>query len=243
MTSVDNVNISIARRVDNVNIYHYTLGRSFNYTKRMTNTKERYHHGDLRAALIATAAALIAEQGLESLTMRALAERVGVSRTAAYRHFADKAELLAAVAQTGFEQLLIQLQALAADPRRDRLTQLQAMGVAYIQFAVAHPTHYRLMFARGLADHQTYPALGSAGRELFTVLVTTISAGQIEGVIRRGEPRALAHVTWALVHGQASLLIEDQLADPVDADALAYLATTTLINGLRSTPAAGATAR
>ena len=78
----------------------------------MTNQAGTYHHGDLRAALLAEAAAMIAEGGAASVTMRAIGRRLGVSRAAAYRHFADKTALLVAVATDGFNRLKGRLQAI-----------------------------------------------------------------------------------------------------------------------------------
>lgn len=198
----------------------------------MIKKGEQYHHGDLRTALVSVAADMIGEAGVEAVTMRALSERIGVSRTAAYRHFRDKSALLAAVAQEGFEQLLLRLQAASNAAGGDVLARLQAMGVAYILFAVEHPTHYRLMFTREADDHAAFPPFGAAARAVFDALLSTIEAGQSERAIRDGDARALAQVTWALVHGQSSLLIDRQIRGTIDPQQIARLATGTLIHGL-----------
>src|SRR5919106_3067320 len=99
-----------------------------------------YHHGDLRTALLQTAAKILEKQGLVALSLRELARLAGVSHNAPYRHFPDRDSLLAALAAEGFELLG---DALQSRPRRE-------MGEAYVEFALAHPERFRLMFG-GLA--------------------------------------------------------------------------------------------
>jgi AcrR family transcriptional regulator len=110
-----------------------------------------YHHGDLRAALIAAAAAAIERGGYENLSLRELAASLAVSRAAPYRHFVDRRALLAALAAEGFEKLTaIYRKAIAAGKTpRARLT---ASGRAYLAFAAERPQLFRLMFASDLFD-------------------------------------------------------------------------------------------
>jgi AcrR family transcriptional regulator len=194
--------------------------------------REQYHHGDLRTALLEMAAEMIATEGLESVTLRALSRRIGVSRTAPYRHFADKSALLAAVAEEGFKRLGHRLQAVEQPRGKDSLVRFQQMGVAYIQFAVDNPTHYRLMFSGQPASPETYPELATAGKAVFDILVTTIQQCQAENKIKSGEPRALAYIIWATVHGLSSLLIDKQIRNLTDVEELATFTTQTLLDGL-----------
>src|SRR5262245_12522991 len=97
----------------------------------------RYHHGDLRRALLAEAIRTIQEEGVETLTLRGVGANLGVSRTALYRHFADKSALLGAVAAEGFRMLreaLVGAVAKAPDP----LSGFEAQGRAYVRFAIEH---------------------------------------------------------------------------------------------------------
>src|SRR5262245_36443879 len=105
--------------------------------------RDRYHHGDLRRALLDEALRTIQQDGVAALTLRAIGLRLGVSRTALYRHFADKRALLSAVATEGFRLLTARLTEAwgAGGPRG-----FTAMGVAYIRFAMANASHYRVMF-------------------------------------------------------------------------------------------------
>src|SRR5688572_20608478 len=119
---------------------------------------DRYHHGDLRRALVQEAVRTIHKNGVDSLTLRAVGEQLGVSRTALYRHFADKAALLAAVAGEGFR--LFRLELLAAwQQGRNAREGFDAMGVAYVRFAIRNPSHYRIMFGGFVEIASTDPVL------------------------------------------------------------------------------------
>src|SRR5215468_305180 len=109
----------------------------------------RYHHGDLARALLHEAVRTIHRNGVEALTLRGVGDRLGVSRTALYRHFADKQALLDEVAADGFRTLRAALRG-AWDAGGGGRAGFDAMGVAYVGFAVSHPSHYRVMFG-GLA--------------------------------------------------------------------------------------------
>src|SRR5690242_7679386 len=116
--------------------------------KRTSRTPPRpYHHGNLRRALLDETLSTIRQEGVEAVTLREIGTRVGVSRTALYRHFADKRALLSAVATEGFRTLREQLTT-AWDSGTGGMASFEAMGMAYVQFAVANPTHFRVMFSR-----------------------------------------------------------------------------------------------
>src|SRR5918995_5925004 len=110
-------------------------------------TRRAYHHGNLRRGLLDEALATIRADGVDGLTLRQIGSRLGVSRTALYRHFADKRALLTAVATEGFRTLRQQLISAWEDGGRSPVGS-QAMGAAYVRFAVANPSHYRVMFSR-----------------------------------------------------------------------------------------------
>ena len=137
-----------------------------------------YHHGDLHAALVKAAAAQIERGGYESLSLRELAETVGVSRTAPYRHFADRRALLAAVALDGFERLTaIYRRAMGSGKNpRDRLA---AAGRGYLRFAAERPQMFRLMFVSDLLGGGTVPpnaALIDAAGECYFVFEKIVAA-------------------------------------------------------------------
>ena len=199
----------------------------------MSDQAGAYHHGDLRAALLAEAAAMIAEGGVASVTMRAIGQRLGVSRAAPYRHFADKTALLVAVAATGFDRLRGRLQATDAGTPRSSVERLLRIGEEYVRFAVENPAHYRLMYGKEALSREDLPELGDAAKALFEQFVGVIRAHQRIGLIKRQDPRAQAYVAWSAVHGLASLMIEGQIQGTDDIDGLTRLTTRTVLDGMR----------
>ncbi|MEL6129327.1 MAG: TetR/AcrR family transcriptional regulator [Cyanobacteria bacterium J06628_4] len=196
-----------------------------------------YHHGDLRQTLIDVALALISEnRDGKTLSMREVARRAGVSNAAPYRHFADKDALLAAVAETGFRLLTAALKAGVESVTDDPVRSLQASGVAYVKFAIAHPAYYRVMFSAFQPGESACPDLNDAGDEAFSVLVGAITQGQTANKIKPGDPQQLAWVAWSLVHGLAMLVIERQLplTDKASIAAFTELAVQTLGEGLNN---------
>ncbi len=179
---------------------------------RRMSAKRAYHHGDLRRALTRHALRLVAERGVAALTLRELARRAGVTQAAPYRHFANKAALVAAVAEEGFRSLTAAVEAALAAAPGGGTARLRATAVAYVRFALAHPAYFRVMFGRDVAASHGFRSLWDAGQESFTVLLREIEAGQRSGAFRGGDPRRAALATWSAVHGLASLAVEGLLA-------------------------------
>ena len=171
---------------------------------------DRYHHGDLRRALLEEGLRTIETQGVESLTLRTVGERLGVSRTALYRHFADKQTLLAAVGREGFRLLRLSLVEAWEHNGRGRAG-FEAMGVAYVNFAVAHPSHYRVMFGRFIESCEKDAEFIAEATSAFQVLVDSLVEQQQTGLVRRDDPLIQARMIWSLVHGIAMLVIDGQL--------------------------------
>jgi AcrR family transcriptional regulator len=172
----------------------------------------RYHHGDLRRALVAEALRTIDAYGIERLTLRRVGTTLGVSRTALYRHFADKSALLAAVAREGFHTLRLQLVDAWERCGRGRAG-FDAMGVAYMRFAIAHPSHYRVMFGGFVEACAKDDELVAEASAAFQVLVDALVSQQQASLIVRDDPQLLAQFIWAVVHGVAMLAIDGQLRD------------------------------
>ncbi len=183
----------------------------------------RYHHGDLRQALIAEALQLIQAQGVEGLTLRAIGDRLGVSRTALYRHFADKQALLAAVSREGF-RMLRDATAEAWAAHGGGRPGFEAMAGAYVDFAATHPAHYRVMFGRFIERCERDPDLVAEATGAFTVLVEALVAQQKMGIVRADDPMQLARYIWAVVHGTAMLTIDGQLDGDPNGEALTQYA-------------------
>jgi len=183
-----------------------------------------YHHGDLRRALLDEALRTIQTQGVEHLTLRTVGARLGVSRSALYRHFADKQSLLATVGKEGFRKLRQALADAWEENGHGRIG-FDAMHRAYVQFAVAHPSHYRVMFGGFIESAAKDDHFISEARGAFQVLVNALVEQQNAGDIRRDDPVLMARFVWALVHGTALLFIDGQLPEPAQRAALEpYLA-------------------
>jgi AcrR family transcriptional regulator len=171
--------------------------------------KRAYHHGDLRRALVAEAVRIIHKQGVSALTLREVGARLGVSRTAMYRHFADKSALLTAVATEGFRMLKLQLLEAWEEHGRGHKA-FNVMGHAYVRFAVTHSSHYRVMFG-GFVEESADAELAAEGRAAFQALVDAIGALQSGGEVRSYDRLQLAQFIWATVHGVAMLAIDGLL--------------------------------
>jgi AcrR family transcriptional regulator len=196
----------------------------------------QYHHGNLRRALLDEAVRTIGSEGIDALTLRAVGARLGVSRTALYRHFADKSSLLAAVARDGFQRFADDLRRAWA---RAEATErgLALMGAAYVDFAVAHPAHYRVMFTGFRRLCAKDPELEADAEASFDVLVQALKALQENGLVRRDELRSQAYYVWATVHGLAMLAIDGfgPASHSAEHRMLVTLALGRLVDGLACT--------
>jgi AcrR family transcriptional regulator len=172
-----------------------------------------YHHGALRAALIAEALLVIAEHGEAALSLRDLARRLGVSHAAPQRHFPTLDALLAAIAEEGFGLLAATVE-VAVPSSASPVDRLADAGWAYVRFALDHPNHFRVMFSGRLSQTQPSPPLQAVMSRAYSVLLGTIEAGQSAGQMADGDATELATAAWAQVHGLASLLIERRLGPP-----------------------------
>jgi AcrR family transcriptional regulator len=193
--------------------------------------RRTYHHGNLRRALLDEALATIQAEGVDALTLRGIGGRLGVSSTALYRHFADKRALLGAVATEGFRALREQLVAAWEEGGRGREAS-GAMGVAYVRFAVANPSHYRVMFSRFVDPEPQEAELAAEAGGAFQALVDAVVALQREGIVRDDDPMLVARFVWSVVHGVATLAIDGQLPEPGGVEELTQYALERLGTGI-----------
>ncbi|ASK33285.1 TetR family transcriptional regulator [Alcanivorax sp. N3-2A] len=163
-----------------------------------------HRHGNARQALVAAAEALLESTGAAGLSLRQLSEHAGLSRQAAYNHFADKQALLAELARAGFEKLEKKVRRAAA--RHAGEMALAAAGEAYIAFAQNAPAQFRLMFSRELVDISHYPDAGAAGNAAFQALVEVVAT-----LTAKERVEALSLAAWCQVHGYATLCLEASL--------------------------------
>jgi AcrR family transcriptional regulator len=170
------------------------------------NEKSRYHHGDLRTALIAEGLRLLTIEDVEQLSLRQIARNVGVSPTAVYRHFPDKQALLAALAMEGGSQLAQRqkdAQAAAGGGRAG----FDETGRVYVRFALENPALFRLMTAHSRAGNDTCPEEQRGGLGLLRRNIAALAApGTSEEIKRADFVRS-----WAIVHGLAMLMLDGQV--------------------------------
>lgn len=174
----------------------------------MPRKKEQtpYHHGDLRAALLAAAAKLLDDGGTEAVSLRECARRAGVSHAAPYRHFPTKEALLFALADEGFGWLAdAGERAMRAIPEGKPIERLDAYGVAYVHFALAHPARFRLMFAAALDPPPGTEAV--SGGRAYEILRNCVQAvfGDVDDL------DAAAAAYWSLPHGLAMLILDGRI--------------------------------
>lgn len=198
----------------------------------MTKKKDQYHHGDLRSTLLEVATGMIAEEGVENLTMRGLSQQIGVSRTALYRHFDDKSALLAAIAEEGFNQLAQGIRQKTADGDEDILSRFGKMWMGYIGFAMENPTLYSLMFGKQIFNWQDYPGLLRAGTESFNEVVELVRMCQQANQMKSGDPVKLAYVAWSMAHGLATHTIDGRGNRVGNREEVIQLAVQTLLDGM-----------
>jgi AcrR family transcriptional regulator len=178
-------------------------------------THSRYHHGDLRNALIQAATTVLVEKGAAALSLREVAKVAGVSHAAPYRHFRDKAALLRVLAQGGFERLTEVINTAAENSPYNPEQKLIEAGVAYVRNAVQHPEITRLMFAATIEPQQDRAYLAASAAS-YEALLDIIREGIEQGSFRQQPPQQLVLVAWASMHGLAMLAVASLLEVDMD---------------------------
>ena len=211
----------------------------YHSTMNSQNQLKPYHHGDLHQEILCAACDLLEENNIASLSLRAVAKRVGVSHTAPYRHFKDKESLLAGIATRGYDELARQMgNAVKAHPD-DPVAQLQEAGHQYVQLALKCPQCTQLMFSGILPCDDTYPGLKASGETAFDGLKAIIEEGQNRAQFRQGDVELLALSAWSCIHGLSLLLISGNLPEilsiPADIRILTHTVTANMLEGLKTT--------
>jgi len=200
-----------------------------------------YHHGDLRRALLDAALGILREEGAAALTLRAVARAAGVSQAAPYRHFADRAALVAGVAEESFGRLReSMLRAVERSSGGDGRRALRQIAFSYLDFAFEHPAEYRVMFGPDLTSRgENLPEGFAAARlSVFELLRQGIVRLQQAGRVRPVDPTQMALSAWALVHGLAMLTLDGQVANSggVPPREVARTATDLIMHGMAARP-------
>ena len=182
--------------------------------RRSTVEKKRgrYHHGDLRRALLDAALGMLAREGGAALTLREVARRAGVTHAAPYRHFTDKQALLAAVAEEGFRMLSSEMASSAREQVGDPRRALEAIGTAYVRFATSQRAHFQVMFGKDIDWSRDHGGLEETADDCFGVLISAVQACQTVGAVRPGDPLIPALCAWSMVHGLSELIANGQFS-------------------------------
>ena len=163
-------------------------------------TRSTYRHGNVPKAMRSAARELLESGDPDAVGLREVARRIGVSATAAYRHFASKDDMLASVAAEGFLELATALR--AASKEADSAV---AIGLAYVDFALSQRGLFRLMFGPLLSERSAYPALDRAATEAFAV----IERAGVQGKEPTKHEDATSMAAWGLIHGLSTLFVEN----------------------------------
>ena len=190
-------------------------------------SSSRYHHGDLKTALIDAANTLLKEKGIEALSLRTLASMVGVSHMAPYAHFKNKSELFQAIAASGFNALAKRQEAVNTNQTAARL--ILDYGTQYIEFALDNAPLYRLMLSQTqvtgpqqdiTASNHLSDELKTASKRPYMLLMNAFALISKD----KETQNVRAQGAWAMVHGIASLLIDGHLNIPSGMSMKAFLA-------------------
>ncbi|GAA4890291.1 TetR/AcrR family transcriptional regulator [Ferrimonas pelagia] len=182
-------------------------------------SSQRYHHGDLKQALLDQAQKMLRDEGVEAMSLRRLAAAAGVSHMAPYAHFKNKAELLQAVATEGLNALAQEMERVAESISEPAALVLE-YGVVYVEYALQHPQLYRLMLGQVGAFPDAAPdsalqsakwqALQQASKRPFRLLQGAFALVCDDEV----QTRAQALGAWSLVHGVAALITDGHIRVP-----------------------------
>ena len=212
---------------------------------------DTYHHGNLKEALIVTALTMLDTEGLEAITLRELASHLGTSRSAIYRHFNGKNDLMRAVILEGFTKLDEAIAPCFEETEQTLLARFHAMGLAYITFATTHANLYRLLFGADMSQEREavcqeerpdlHKLLNNTAdnaiveaepEDAFHRLVKIIVEAQQDKLFKAGDPILHATTIWSLLHGLSMLAIDGHLSVVDNVDKIYENSYTLLLEGL-----------
>ncbi len=214
---------------------------------------KNYHHQNLKEALIKEAFVIIKNEGIDALTLRSLTQGLGASRSAIYRHFANKEDLIKNVILAGFEELDIQFEPIFLNETISTIEKLEQMGAKYIDFAVNNPDLYRMLFGpkhkkereevcadekpdlyRLKNNQSNVNELDEMESNGFHKLVVLIVKAQEEGLFIKEEPFIISITIWSTLHGLASLIIDGHAFGEFLPQTLYQASLNSLLKGLQT---------
>lgn len=204
-----------------------------------STASRKYHHGDLRQALISAGVAIVTEEQNWNFSLREVARRAGVSHNAPYNHFAEKRDLLDAVAAVGFDTLRLDMRK-AMEGATDACVAMIAIARAYVAFAANNPALYRLMFGPELAGPDgVRPELAEiSGAGAKAVLRDVVIRGADESMFTASADDEMSIAisvlsAWSAVHGLSMLIVDNRSDAGANPEVLAQSVMTHFLEGLR----------
>lgn len=176
-------------------------------TDATSTQKQKYHHGNLREALFEAALTILARDGADALSMRTLAKELGVTSAAPYAHFKSKTDILARVAEHGFQQLTFAMIDAATGFAAPK-ARLEKMIVAFLDFSVRERSLFTIMFARDGAMFKDEPTLSMTAGKSYGLILSTLTAMDLHDEAARSAAMSL----WAMMYGTAELLLQEKVS-------------------------------
>lgn len=176
---------------------------------------KKYHHGDLKNALITAGVEILAKEGVDGLSLRKVAQHAGVSHSAPYAHFPDKQSLIAAISTEGFNQLYSELEAAISPYKKNPKKQLIKGVKAYVRFAEENTDTFKIMFSGVLEKEKDYPSFVEISSKTFKLVVGVVQGCQNAGILPTAPADLMAVSVWGQIHGIVSLALEGQVSHTV----------------------------
>jgi len=189
----------------------------------------------LREEILEAARELFLKEGVENVSMRAIAKKIEYSPTTIYLYFKDKWDLFHSLCEEAFAKLEKELEAIKTS-EDDPVECLRQGTIAYVKFGLGHPNHYRVVFMTphtGDRDN-AFQFSGSAGEKSFMYLVSHIQRGMEQGKFRQADPMLVAQTAWSMMHGLTSLLITVDRFPWADRSTLIQNLADTIVRGLQA---------
>jgi AcrR family transcriptional regulator len=182
-------------------------------SRRRLHRRASYHHGNLRKALVDAALRMIRENGLESVSVREVAKRAGVSSGAPFRHFPSRTALMTAVAEQAMSRFRDEIVRALEEVEGDApLARFRALGTAYMRWVVRNPAHFEVISNRALIDFEGSDSLRRDNAEIRSLMEELLTEQRRDGPLRNDDVKAISFAARALAYGVARMFVDGHFA-------------------------------